>query len=216
MLVILGALLALTACAGPRAGHGPTGSIGPAPPGSGVTSSHRGVASWYGPKFHGRRTANGEVYNMYDLTAAHRTLPFGTRVQVTNLNNGRQVEVRINDRGPFIKNRIIDLSYTAARRIDMIGSGTAPVRLRQLSTPREGAPGRFFVQTGSFRKLDNAEALLARLKKEGYRGSRKVRVRLGGQTFWRVQAGVFPTLASAKKTLQAMRRENPSCFIIAD
>ncbi|MDJ0649650.1 MAG: septal ring lytic transglycosylase RlpA family protein [Xenococcaceae cyanobacterium MO_188.B19] len=91
-----------------------------------------GRASWYGPGFHGRRTANGEIYNSNALTAAHRTLAFGTRVRVTNINNGRSVIVRINDRGPFIKGRIIDVSAGAARRLNMISSGVAPVRVEIL------------------------------------------------------------------------------------
>lgn len=88
-----------------------------------------GIASWYGGKFHGRRTASGEVYDMYELTAAHRTLPFGTVVRVTHLENRRAVEVRITDRGPFVKGRIIDLSYAAAKRIDMVREGVARVKL---------------------------------------------------------------------------------------
>jgi rare lipoprotein A len=92
-------------------------------------ATQTGIASWYGPGFHGRRTSSGEIYNQYDLTAAHQTLPHGTRVQVTNLTNGRSVSVRINDRGPFVDDRIIDLSYAAAHQIDMIGPGTAMVRL---------------------------------------------------------------------------------------
>jgi rare lipoprotein A len=100
-----------------------------------VDGHQRGVASWYGPGFHGRRTANGEVYDQYELTAAHQTLPLGTRVLVTSLTNGRSVEVRINDRGPFIDGRVIDLSYGAARVIDMIGPGVMPVRVEVLDTP---------------------------------------------------------------------------------
>ncbi len=95
-------------------------------------ATQEGIASWYGPGFHGRRTASGEIYNQYDLTAAHQTLPHGTRVRVINLTNGRSVWVRINDRGPFVDDRIIDLSYTAARRIEMIGPGTAAVRIEVL------------------------------------------------------------------------------------
>jgi rare lipoprotein A len=91
--------------------------------------TQEGVASWYGKKFHGRRTASGERYDMHELTAAHRTLPFGTRVRVTNLDNGRKVVVRINDRGPFIKGRVIDLSYAAARQVGMVNAGVARVRL---------------------------------------------------------------------------------------
>jgi len=88
-----------------------------------------GVASYYAGSWHGRRTASGERFDMHELTAAHRTLPFGTRVRVTNLNNGREVIVRINDRGPWKKKRVIDVSYAAARKLGMIGPGTAKVRL---------------------------------------------------------------------------------------
>jgi len=100
----------------------------PAPPPV-VDGVQIGVASWYGPGFHGNRTANGEIYDQYELTAAHPTLPLGTRAMVTNLTNGRSVEVRINDRGPFVGGRAIDLSYAAARTIGMIGPGTARVRI---------------------------------------------------------------------------------------
>src|SRR2546426_10417523 len=92
-----------------------------------------GVASWYGPGFHGNRTANGEIYNQYELTAAHPTLPLGTRVMVTNRNTRQSVEVRINDRGPFVGGRVIDLSYAAARSIGISQPGTAPVRIEVLS-----------------------------------------------------------------------------------
>ena len=102
----------------------------PAPPGS---FSQVGVASWYGPNFNGRRTASGEVFDMYELTAAHRSLPFGTLVRVTRLDNGASVVVRINDRGPFKKDRIIDLSYAAALKIGLVASGTALVRLEVVS-----------------------------------------------------------------------------------
>jgi len=94
-----------------------------------------GVASWYGPGFHGNRTANGEIYDQYELTAAHPSLPLGTRVMVTNLENGRAVQVRINDRGPFVDGRAIDLSYAAARTVGMIGPGTARVRVEVLGSP---------------------------------------------------------------------------------
>lgn len=105
----------------------------------------RGVASWYGEAFHGRSTANGERYDMHRLTAAHRTLPFGTVVEVRNLDNGRSVRVRINDRGPFVRGRIIDLSYAAAREIEMIGPGTARVELvlvRSAGVDTRAAPAR--------------------------------------------------------------------------
>ena len=96
-------------------------------------SGLEGVASWYGPGFHGKRTANGEIYNMYSMTAAHKTLPFDTIVRVNNLDNGRSIVVRINDRGPFVNGRIIDLSRSAAEKLGMVGPGTANVKLEVLS-----------------------------------------------------------------------------------
>jgi len=91
-----------------------------------------GKASWYGPGFYGRKTASGQRFNKHQLTCAHRRLPFGTRLHVTNLMNGKSVEVVVNDRGPFVKGRVIDLSYAAAKEIGLIKSGAAPVKLRQV------------------------------------------------------------------------------------
>ncbi|PYN59685.1 MAG: septal ring lytic transglycosylase RlpA family lipoprotein [Candidatus Rokuibacteriota bacterium] len=108
--------------------------VRPSPPPS-ASAERTGEASWYGRPFHGRRTASGEVYDMYKLTAAHPTLPFGARVRVTSLRNGRSVEVRINDRGPAVRGRVIDLSYAAARAIDSVGAGVFPVRLRVVALP---------------------------------------------------------------------------------
>ena len=121
----------------------------------------KGVASWYGKDFHGRRTANGERYDMNDLTAAHRTLPFGTLLEVRNARNGRSVVVRVNDRGPFSKSRILDLSYGAAREIGLVRAGTAPVELYLAS--RGGAPPRFTVQVGAFSDAERATALKGEL-----------------------------------------------------
>lgn len=137
------------------------------PPVSGRGNALGGLASWYGEDFHGRRTSNREIYNMYDMTAAHKTLPFGTWVMVTNLNNSRTVAVRINDRGPFVGERIIDLSYAAAAMIDMVGPGVVPVRLDILED--FAAPGplpnpRYCVQVGSFVYEDNARDLERRLR----------------------------------------------------
>ena len=127
----------------------------PVPPGY----AEEGVASWYGVPYHGRRAANGEIYDMYKLTAAHRTLPFDTMVRVTNEKNGKQVDVRITDRGPFVEGRIIDLSLGAARELDMVGRGIAPVRLTVLSSPGSPTDGFFTVQVGAFLSHDNAERL---------------------------------------------------------
>jgi len=124
------ALLAITGCARKTAAHVPQ-PVRPAAAGSTET----GIASWYGVPYHGRRAASGEIYDMEKLTAAHRTLPFNTWVEVTNLTNGKRVDVRINDRGPFVDGRIIDLSHAAARQISMLGPGIAKVRLEVILPP---------------------------------------------------------------------------------
>src|SRR5579863_6978239 len=121
-----------------------------------------GKASWYGFPFHGRRAADGEIFDMNSLVAAHRTLPFGSILRVTNLNNGRDVQVRVIDRGPFVGDRILDLARAAAVALDMIGTGTAPVRIELLSGPSP-APGEFTVQVGAFADRGNAERLRDRL-----------------------------------------------------
>lgn len=146
-----------------------------------------GMASWYGPDFHGKKTSSQEIYNMYDLTAAHKTLPFGTRVMVTNLNNNRSVEVRINDRGPFVKGRVIDLSYAAARVIDMVGSGTAPVRIEVINSAGTQMPSvQYAVQVGAFSSKKNAEDLLSRLRRT-YRNVYIERYPIQQRVYWRVR-----------------------------
>jgi rare lipoprotein A len=124
--------------------------------------TEEGNASWYGDPFHGRHAANGEIYDMNKMTAAHRTMPFETVVRVTNLNNGKSTTVRITDRGPFVDNRIIDLSRAAAQEIDSIGPGVVPVRLEVLGNVDVTA-GYFTVQVGAFRDRGNAERLRDRL-----------------------------------------------------
>lgn len=101
-----------------------------------VIESFTGTASFYADKFHGKKTANGETFNMHDLTAAHKSLPFGTIVKVTNLSNNKSVKLRINDRGPFVKDRIIDVSLAAAKQLDMLGTGTAEVRIDVLGVKK--------------------------------------------------------------------------------
>jgi rare lipoprotein A len=133
----------------------------PNPPVSAYTEE--GNASWYGEPFNGRRASNGEIYDMHKLTAAHRTLPFDTVVRVTNVSNGKSTVVRITDRGPFVDNRIIDLSMAAAREIDSIGPGVVPVRLEILSAGIDPTSGFFTVQIGAFRDRGNAERLRERL-----------------------------------------------------
>lgn len=123
----------------------------------------QGIASWYGHPYHGRPTSSGEIYNMYEMTAAHRTLPFGTQVRVHDLDNGHDVTVRINDRGPFVGGRIIDLSYAAAKAMGMVGAGTAMVRLEILNPTVLKTPGIFAVQVGAFRERSNADRLRDRI-----------------------------------------------------
>jgi len=139
----------------------------------------RGLASWYGKKFHGQRTANGETYDMYAMSAAHKTLPLPSYLRVRNLSNGKSVIVRVNDRGPFHSNRIVDLSYAAAARLGIIGSGTGIVEIEGLTAdapasqtavrapdpeplPKTAAP-RLYLQVGAFTNRDNAENLKLRL-----------------------------------------------------
>jgi rare lipoprotein A len=125
--------------------------------------TEEGNASWYGIPFNGRRASNGEIYDMYKLTAAHRTLPFDTLVRVTNLNNGKSTTVRITDRGPFVENRIIDLSLAAAREIESVGPGVVPVRVEVITPNVDPTVGFFTVQVGAFRDPGNAQRLRDRL-----------------------------------------------------
>jgi len=167
--------MALSFCSRPSLFPGGGGSV------------QTGIASWYGADFHGRKTSNREIYDMYDLTAAHKTLPFGTKVMVTNLTNGCSVCVRINDRGPFVEGRIIDLSLAAARLIDMIGPGTAPVRLDILKDqPRGLRPVRYAVQVGAFVVEENAQALEGALARK-YGAVRVSLFEAGARTFYRVR-----------------------------
>lgn len=138
------------------------------------------VASYYADKFHGRKTSNGEIFNMYALTAAHKTLPFNTKVKVTNLTNGKSVIVRINDRGPFVKGREIDLSKAAASKLDMIKSGTAKVKLTIITSDNSTSSKQaekwktadktktWDIQLGAFSKRSNAEAMVKRLQNAGF------------------------------------------------
>ncbi len=131
----------------------------------------RGIASWYGRKFHGRRTANGEHFDMYGLTAAHRTLPLPSRVRVTNLETGKSVVVRVNDRGPFADDRILDVSYAAARELGMIDTGTALIEMQTLETPPAGSrlqPFRLYAQVGAFGEQANARRLAQQLRRAGF------------------------------------------------
>jgi rare lipoprotein A len=181
-----------------------------------IPRSERGLATWYGEPYHGRRTASGEVFDTYgELTAAHRTLPFNTIVKVTNEVNGREVEVRINDRGPFTKGRVIDLSLKAARQIDMVRAGTVPVTLTLV---REGTPTArriedssssativYTVQVAAFETQDAAETLQRNLERR-YRDV-IVQKFSSNRTFYRVRVGRLSDRSSAEELAKQLREE---------
>lgn len=195
----------------------------------------RGIASWYGNPFHGRQTANGERYDMHQLTAAHKTLPFGTVVEVHNLDNNRRVRVRINDRGPFVRGRIIDLSQAAARKIDMIGPGTAKVELVLVQEPggvqtaarQPGPPptagaetptgtrpiawtGPWTVQIGAFQEPDRARNLRDLLA----RHYPDATVRSDG-TWHKVQIGRYEKRRRAEKLQKELGKLGWEAVVIA-
>lgn len=171
----------------------------------------RGVASWYGPDFHGGTTSSGERYDMHAMTAAHRTLPLPSYVRVTNLSNGRSVVVRVNDRGPFKSNRIIDLSRTAAAKLGMLGDGTALVEVQSVGPPSRptnlaAAPARrFYAQAGAFEEPGNARQLADRIAAEGFADVTVVAARSGGRVVHRVRIGPLATVASYDSVVERLR-----------
>jgi len=164
-----------------------------------------GKASWYGPGFHGKRTANGEVYDMDAMTAAHKKLPFGTEVRVVNLDNGRSTEVRINDRGPFVRGRIIDLSRAGADAIGMLGPGTARVRVEILYQPV--ATG-FVIQAGAFSDSVHAMKLLEELK-----GDHPEAAIYSDGSWHRVQLGPFTQRKAAEKVAKELQRRGIQALV---
>ncbi len=171
-----------------------------------------GLASWYGHPYHGRKTANGETYDMGGLTAAHRTLPFHSRVRVERMDNGRQIDVRINDRGPFVEGRVIDLSQEAARRLGMLEKGVAPVRLLPLRIPSD-AEARWLVLVGGFRRQEDAEAFAAQA------GARPRTARVlagwhGDSRQFHVQIRNFYGEEDAWHAAARLRREGYSAFLV--
>jgi rare lipoprotein A len=201
LVITLGVLL--TGC-----GHRRQGRIarGPAPPQPAPGSTETGLASWYGAPYHGRVAANGEVYDMEKMTAAHRTLSFNTWVRVENLTNHKTVEVRITDRGPFVGGRIIDLSHAAAREIDLIGPGTAKVRLEVLRGPSVPEPAVFAVQVGAFRDRANAERFRAQMATQY--GSARLVLRQGNPELWHVLVGAERTEDAAKALAGRIQAES--------
>jgi rare lipoprotein A len=189
-LVLLSLLFGLSCATGRRAREGQVGF------------TERGLASWYGPGFDGRATASGEIYDMYDHTAAHKTLPLGTVVEVRNRDNGKRTRVRINDRGPFVRGRVIDLSYTAAKDLDMLGPGTAPIELRVLQTAELAeVPGGYWLQVAAFQEKSHAKDLRRELR------SMQVQAQVQSQGGWhRVLVGPFKNRKKAKRAEQHLRQ----------
>lgn len=188
-----------------------------------------GIASWYGRDFHGRKTSNGETYDMYAMTAAHKTLPMNVYLKVTNLDNDQFITVRINDRGPFVKNRVIDLSFAAAKELDIVTPGTAPVRIEALgyrtkiteSGKIEYSPlqnyqqGPFKIQVGAFKLKENAYRLAEELRQR-YDTSQVNEGWVRGEKFYRVQVGLYDELTLANEVLLRLEHDGfPGSFIVA-
>lgn len=177
-----------------------------------------GVASWYGPGFHGRATANGERYNQYAMTAAHKLLPLGTTVKVTHLGTRRSIIVRVNDRGPFVEDRVIDLSRKSAEELGIIGRGTAMVRVESVG----GVPGihddgdldgDFYIQVGSFAVFGNAKRLVRKLQGMGYSARY---LRSAASDLWHVQVGPWNDLFATQKALPQLAQEFRGAFVVGD
>lgn len=175
--------------------------------------TEQGNASWYGNPFNGRRSSNGEVYDMYKLTAAHRTLPFETMVRVTNLSNGKSIVVRITDRGPFVDNRVIDLSLAAARELESVGPGVVPVRLEVLGNV-DVTRGFFTVQIGAFRDRGNAERLRDRLSAT-YNPIFIQELPLADGMFYRVRVGKISGEDAARQLAEQLHtKDNFTTFVV--
>jgi rare lipoprotein A len=188
-----------------------------------------GIASWYGEDFHGKKTSSGEIYDMHAMTAAHKTLPLGTYVRVHNLENNRKVDVRVNDRGPFVHDRIIDLSYAAANEIGIVGPGTARVEILALGTPSgtDGGSGPVYVvgdyytgnftfQVGAFVIRENAERQMRALEKK-YRNAHITIYDRGDKIFYRVRVGKFTSLEEAVAQERNLVQDGfPDAFLVAE
>ncbi len=182
-----------------------------------------GMASWYGPGFHGKKTSSGEVFDMHGFTAAHRTMPFGTTLKVRNRENGRWVQVKVNDRGPFVRGRILDLSYGAAKDLDMIGTGTALVEIQvvgrredDVRLVREKEKTGYTVQVGAFIQQENA----LKLKEQLERRYQPVYIRIAetsDQRYYRVRVGRLPTEEQADQLASRLTaREKLETFVVRE
>jgi rare lipoprotein A len=207
-----------------------------------VSGVQVGEASWYGPGFHGRQTANGEIFDQNALTAAHPSLPLGSRARVTSLSNQRTVDVRINDRGPFVGRRIVDLSYAAARRIDMIGPGIMRVRLEVLGAPGPAvavarprprtprpppraavpvaavapeAPARYVVQLGTFRRREAAVGVQREVARR-FPEAQVTPFAAGGESSYSVQLGPYEARRSAEARAEIVGRLGYPVSVVTD
>jgi rare lipoprotein A len=164
-----------------------------------------GIASWYGEPFHGRPTASGEIFDMHAMTAAHRLLPLGSHIKVKNLSNGRTITLKVNDRGPFVRGRILDVSYEAARALLMIQSGTAPVELRVVKINRQ-VTSPFTVQVGSFIREETARELIEKLKGRYHDVFMNIST-IGNKNYYRVRVGKFSDERLAHYTARKLRQK---------
>jgi rare lipoprotein A len=209
-IVGVACVLALAGCAKRRTTHAPAAGL---PLHRAPKSGETGFASWYGHPYDGRQAANGEIYDMETLVAAHRTLPFGTWVRVVNLDNGKTVDVRVIDRGPFVDGRIIDLSHAAAEKIDLIGPGVAKVRLDIISAPAGQTTGAWYaVQVGAFADRDRAERM--RLAMEQRYGTARLVPRQSNPMLWRVLVGREDSEEGAEQLRQRLGGEVDHCFVV--
>src|ERR1035437_6974289 len=234
LIVLVAAAVALAGC-----GHKKHARVTPPPRPSRIPvvvqpgDTEEGAASWYGHPYHGRPAANGEIYDMEKMTAAHRTLPFDTWVRVYDLDNNRTTEVRITDRGPFVGGRIIDLSHAAARELELIGPGVGPrghpggppapssrpglarVRIEVVRTPPNAAPGLFAVQVDAFRDRANAERVRSQM--EARYGSARLLQRAENPAVWLVLVGAETSEDGANRLAERIRQdsvEKTSAFVV--
>lgn len=174
----------------------------PPPPAQGPLE--HGIASWYGPGFHGKRTSSGMVFDQNELTAAHPTLPLGSRVLVTNEQNGKKVEVVINDRGPFVSGRVIDLSRAAAERLGMLRPGTTPVRIDLVALPPDGSRHvTYAVQVAAFVRRERADALVEELGRR-FDDAYLLRHEANGVIYFRVRLGPYGTKEQAQERARSL------------
>ncbi len=183
------------------------------PPAVAIGYTEEGVASWYGIPYHGRPAADGEIYDMETLVAAHRVMPFNTWLKVTNIANNKSVNVRVIDRGPFVQGRILDLSKAAARQIDLLGPGIGPVRLEVIAAPPDIPSNDFYaVQVGAFAIYANAER--ARIQYAQRFGTAQVAEKQGAAPLWRVLVGKEPSIQVAQQMAEQLKREDKNVFVV--